>query len=234
MTAAPPRAVLFDFSGTLFRFTEQPEWFAELHDVHGNPIDLHLQAELIRRMTAPTGVPVDLGPEDRHAWENRDLDPDLHRRAYLAVLRASGLSVPGHAESLYGRVIDPHSWTPYPDTIAALRTVRDAGVPVGIVSNIAFDLRPVFALAGVDDLVDTLVLSYEVGLVKPDPGIFTLAFDRLGVPAQRGLMVGDSAIADGAAAGVGAAFAEVEPAPVADRPDALLTALADHGFAASG
>jgi FMN phosphatase YigB (HAD superfamily) len=36
------------------------------------------------------------------------------------------------------------------------------------------------------------VLSYEVGVVKPDPAIFELALDRLGRPGRRTLMVGDS------------------------------------------
>ncbi|MGZ8179205.1 HAD family hydrolase [Williamsia sp. SKLECPSW1] len=230
VSVPPVEAVLFDFSGTLFRFTERAEWFDGLHDDDGAPIDVGLQAELIRRMTAPTGVPADLAPEDVAAWERRDLDPDLHRRAYLAVLRSSGLTVPGHAESLYGRVLDPQSWDPYPDTAEVLRGLHAAGVAIGVVSNIAFDLRRVLARFDLDGLVGSWALSHEVGSIKPSAGIFTAALDELGVPAGRTLMVGDSEEADGGARGLGCRFALVEPAPTTDRPRALLDAVRAHGL----
>jgi HAD superfamily hydrolase (TIGR01509 family) len=234
-TEAPPvEAVLFDFSGTLFRFTERSEWFADLHGEDGTPIHGELQAELIRRMTAPTGIPADLGPDDVAAWERRDLDPDLHRRAYLAVLRSSGLTVPGHAESLYGRVLDPESWDPYPDTAEVLTRLHAAGVGIGIVSNIAFDLRRVLARFDLDGLVGAWALSHEVGRIKPDAGIFTAALDGLGVAADRTLMVGDSEEADGGARAVGCRFALVTPDPVPDRPHALLDAVRAHGLLPNG
>lgn len=221
------QAVLFDFSGTLFRFTERPEWFSSLRDESGDPLEGEAQAELIRRMTAPVGMSVDLSDPERYAWERRDLDPALHRQAYLAVLRGSGLTLPGHAESLYERVIDPYSWEPYPDTATCLRQLRDHGIKVGVVSNIAFDVRAVFDVHDMGSLVDTFTLSYEVGVTKPDAGIFEAALQGLGVEAAAALMVGDSEEADGGARAVGCAFALVPPLPVTDRPDALLTAVAD-------
>ncbi|MBJ7290657.1 HAD family hydrolase [Williamsia sp.] len=219
-------AVLFDFSGTLFRLTERDDWFADLHDAAGNPIDGALQAELMRRMTAPTGIPAELDDESTDAWYRRDLDPTLHRTAYLAILRASGLTVPGHAESLYARVADPESWQPYPDAGEVLTLLSELDVAVGVVSNIAFDLREVFALHGWDHLVGAWALSHEVGIIKPDAGIFTAALDVLGVSGDRTLMVGDSVEADGGARAVGCAFAHVEPLPTSERPDGLLGAVA--------
>lgn len=221
------RAALFDFSGTLFRFTERPEWFSSLRDESGDPLEGDAQAELIRRMAAPVGMPVDLAEDDRSAWERRGLDPALHRQAYLAVLRGSGLTLPGHAESLYERVIDPHSWEPYPDTTSCLQQLRDRGIKVGVVSNIAFDVRAVFDVHGVGALVDTYTLSYEVGAMKPDAEIFEAALRSLGAEASATLMVGDSGEADGGARAVGCAFALVPPLPVAERPHALLDAVAD-------
>lgn len=223
-----PRAVLFDFSGTLFRFEEQPEWFADLHDEAGRPLHVEAQAELMRRMTQPVGLRVDLADEDRIAWENRDLDPVQHRQAYLAILRASGLSTPGHAESLYGRLLQASSWAPFPDTVAVLRGLRAAGIPTAVVSNIAFDLRDVLAMHGV--IVDAVVLSYEVGSIKPNPLIFGRALDLVGVAGPDALMIGDSAAADGGAAHLGCVVEIVEDAPTALRPRALLDALAAHGI----
>jgi len=227
-------AVLFDFSGTLFRLEGDESWFhgMEIDDPDNRDVDAHVQAELMRRLTAPTGQSVRMTPEALHAWDNRDLAPHLHREAYLHVLRESGLAR-GHAESLYGKAVDPDQWTPYPDTAAVFGALRDHGIKIGVVSNIAFDIRPAFAKLGVADDVDAFVLSFEVGVVKPDPAIFTIALDRLGVPAQRALMVGDSDEADGGARALGCSFALVDPLPTAERPDGLVAALAEHGLAVS-
>lgn len=221
-------AVLFDFSGTLFRLEEDEKWFEgmTLDTDESREVDGHVQAELMRRLTAPTGRSVSMTPEALQAWMHRDLAPHLHREAYLHVLRESGLAR-HHAEALYSKAIDPDCWTPYPDTATVLAGLRNHGVKTAVVSNIAFDLRPAFDGVGT---VDEFVLSFEVGAVKPDPAIFQLALDRLGVPADRALMVGDSDEADGGARALGCAFALVDPLPTRDRKDGLVAALWAHGI----
>jgi HAD superfamily hydrolase (TIGR01509 family) len=221
-------AVLFDFSGTLFRLEEDESWFHGItvddREVHG-----HVQAELMRRMTAPTGQHVDMTPDAYHAWVNRDLAPHLHREAYLHVLRESGLT-DDHAESLYGLLIDPMNWTPYPDTAAVLQGLHRQGVKTAVVSNIAFDVRPAFESLGAAEFVDAFVLSFEIGVMKPDAAIFQAALDGLGVAAERALMVGDSDEADGGARALGCGFTLVDPLPTAERPDGLRTALSGHAI----
>lgn len=228
-TANAVRAVLFDFSGTLFRFEARDDWFVDLLDDAGESFTPARQADIIRRMVAPVGLPDGIEGDDRTAWERRDLDPELHRVGYLALLRTVGLSHPGHANALYDRVLDPESWVPFADTVEVLTRLADAGMPIGIVSNIAFDLRKVLALHGVDHLVDAYALSYEVGAIKPDPRIFRAALDPIGVPAGDVLMVGDSEKADGGARALGCSFALVHDVPPADRPAALLDAVTAHG-----
>jgi HAD superfamily hydrolase (TIGR01509 family) len=224
---AQVRAVLFDYSGTLFRLEEDASWFRGMQ-VDEREVDGHVQAELMRRLTAPTGQSVDMTPDAYHAWVNRDLAPHLHREAYLHVLRESGLA-DHHAESLYQRVIDPSCWTPYPDTAAVLQGLHRRGVKIAVVSNISFNLRPAFEMLGVADDVDEFVLSFEIGATKPNPEIFTTTLSRLGVAAEEALMVGDSEEADGGARAVGCDFALVDPLPTAERPDGLRAALAEHG-----
>lgn len=223
------RAVMFDFSGTLFRLEQNESWLADLTDGDGDPLDIEAQAELMRRMTAPSGQVVQLSAEYQHAWENRDLDPALHEKIYLEVLRKSGVPKAEQAKALYSRLVDPDEWTPYPDTEAALKDTAAKGVRVGVLSNIAFDIRPAFTVRGFDQYVDSFVLSFEEGVIKPDPGIFEILLNRLGVPAEQALMVGDSAEADGGARALGCAFALVDPLPTSERPDGLVTALRAHG-----
>jgi HAD superfamily hydrolase (TIGR01509 family) len=214
---------LFDFSGTLFRLDEDDSWFAGMDGV-----DEAVQAELMDRLTHPTGPGVSMPDEVYQAWLQRDLKPHLHREAYLHVLQVSGLR-DEHAEALYRRVIDPASWTPYPDTVQVLDGLRADGIPTAVVSNIAWDIRRTFAAAGAGP--DEYVLSFEAGVMKPDPGIFEIALDRLGVNAAETLMVGDSEENDGAAEELGCSFALVDPLPTDERPTGLLDVLREYGIA---
>ena len=208
------RAVLFDFSGTLASLEHRDHWFA------GMDLDRARRAELTNRMTHPTAT------GDHGTWDQRDLDPQLHREAYLHVLRDCGLSV-DHAEQFYARCIDPSEWELYPDAVPVLKHLRDNGIRTAVVSNIAWDIRAVLIPAGA--AADEYVLSYEVGAVKPDPRIFEVALARVGVDPADALMIGDSDENDGAARLLGCSFALVDPLPVAQRPGALIDALRDSG-----
>lgn len=71
----------------------------------------------------------------------------------------------------------------------ALLGLRDQGFRLGLVSNCTSDVGEMLHDSGLGALFDAVVLSAEVGLMKPDPRIFRLAMDRLG--ANRGFYVGD-------------------------------------------
>lgn len=221
------RAVMFDYSGTLFRLEEDGSWFEGMK-VDEREVDGHVQAELMRRMTAPAGQHVDMTPDAYEAWVNRDLEPHLHREAYLHVLRESGVA--NHqAEALYGLLIDPMNWTPYPDTAEVLAGLHRQGIKTAVVSDIAFDVRPAFEAIGAADDVDEFVLSFEVGAVKPSAAIFQTALTRLGAAPEYTVMVGDSEEADGGAEALGCGFLLVDPLPTAQRPDGLRSALTGYG-----
>jgi HAD superfamily hydrolase (TIGR01509 family) len=207
--------VLFDFSGTLFRFEPAPGWPAVT-------VDDTARERLTTVLTAPTMSAVHLPPDLVDAWERRDLDPDVHRTVYLATIAASGVELTDEqTETVYVSLADPAAWHPYPDTLSVLRSLRDARVPVAVVSNIAWDIRGVFRQYDAEGLVDEFVMSYVEGVVKPDPKIFTVACQRIGVAPEEVLMVGDSPENDGGAAAVGSVTEFVDPLPTADRPDAL-------------
>lgn len=224
-------AALFDFSGTLFRLEDNSDWDEHLVDESGDPLNAGARAELLRRMTAPVGLPVEMDDAGIHAWENRDRDPKLHHQAYLDLLAKSGVPQRSRAEALYELLIDPNSWVPYPDTEEVLKSLSQKGIRTAVLSNIAFDIRPAFASRGWDEWVDEFVLSYQVGAVKPEPEIFEYALAQLDVDGERALMVGDSEIADGAAVQLGCQFALVDALPTAQRPRALLDALTKFGLA---
>ncbi|WP_156755105.1 HAD family hydrolase [Actinokineospora pegani] len=226
------RGVLLDFSGTLFRLEPGASPLHSYSTADGEPISPERVVELFALMTIPTGTPAHLPAELHEDWHRRDLDPAVHRAAYEASLGSPDLGlaadVPG---KLYDRMLDPESWVPFPDTADVLRGLDEAGIKVAVLSNIPWDLRPTFAAHGIAEHVDEFVLSYAEGLVKPDPKIFELACERLGVEPAEALMIGDSAEADGAATAIGCAFELVKPLPTETRPDSLLRAVRAHGVA---
>lgn len=223
-------AVLFDFSGTLFRVESTGSWLRAVLDEAELTLEEREFAETARALeeagALPGGAsPVRLPEELAELWENRDRSAGQHRAAYTALSRRVPLPDPALHDALYDRHMTPAAWTPYPDAAEVLRTLRERGIGVGVVSNIGWDLRPVFRAHGLDAYVGTYVLSYEHGIQKPDPRLFAVACATLGADPGDVLMVGDSRHADGGAAVLGCAVHFVDHLPAADRPDALLPVL---------
>ena len=82
---------------------------------------------------------------------------------------------------------------PYPGIEELLTTLRAAGVRTAVATN--SDSRSaavVLGAHGLDALLDTIVTVDMVSGPKPDPGSIQLAIERLGVPADRAMFVGDS------------------------------------------
>ena len=77
------------------------------------------------------------------------------------------------------------------DVVPFLESLREHGVRTAFVSNCAENTRPLLDRLGLTALVDELVLSCEVRSVKPDPAIFDVAIDRLGVRPGESLFVDD-------------------------------------------
>ena len=78
---------------------------------------------------------------------------------------------------------------------------RERGIRTAVLSNVGVDIRPVMAREGLR--TDAVVLSCEVGAVKPRPEIFVSALEALGVEPSEALMVGDSWKDDAGAAALG-------------------------------
>ncbi|MFC8225966.1 HAD family hydrolase [Streptomyces sp. NPDC057287] len=220
------KGVLFDFSGTLFRIEPVAAWLRAVLDARGIPMEPAGFERCVRRLTdagaLPGGPPPErVPPELAAAWAGRDSSAELHREAYTGLARQGDLPDPALHDALYDRHMSPEAWQPYPDAAEVLRGLRRSGVTVGVVSNIGWDLRPVFRAHGLDGLIDAYVLSYEHGTQKPDPRLFRTACALLGHDPADVVMVGDDRRADAGAAVPGCEVRFVDPLPVADRPDGL-------------
>jgi HAD superfamily hydrolase (TIGR01509 family) len=74
-------------------------------------------------------------------------------------------------------------------------------VKTALVSNCSHSTRGIVDRLGLDDAFDEVILSFEVGLRKPDPGIYREALRRLGAEPEHAVFVDDQPdYCDGAAA----------------------------------
>lgn len=186
----PLRAVVFDFGDTLFT---HPDGTALLV-AQGSTADEAEEAIEGAWRESKTAQAM---------TKNRDRDPESHHRGWLELLQPIEDRSPGMAEVLYRKTILTPEWVPYPDTVPVLRELRRRGVPFQVLSNVAEPLTPLFARHGLDGVVNGYTLSYEHALEKPDPELFRIACRALGTDPRETLTVGDSYLADGAAALIG-------------------------------
>jgi len=81
-----------------------------------------------------------------------------------------------------------------PEAMPVLRDLKRRSKTVGLVSN--FDhpphVRRILSENGWATVFDTVIISSEVGVKKPDPAIFALALKRTGIKAADAIYVGDT------------------------------------------
>lgn len=96
------------------------------------------------------------------------------------------------AEGLFGRVLA--DLRPRPPVLDLVAQARAAGIATAVLSN-SWGAGKVDPYAGYDltDRFDTVVISDQVGLRKPDPAIYQLATRRLGVTEAGCVFVDDTA-----------------------------------------
>ncbi|WP_432988909.1 HAD family hydrolase [Dactylosporangium sp. CA-233914] len=200
--AAPPpvQAVLFDFVNTLFQMIDAVDWVRLVAADTGRAGALDDPAAA-QAVVAALAAAYQL-PEVLAAQHGRDLSATAHRDAMLAWFAAVEF-LHGHEAAAHARLIDAGSWRPYPDTAPVLRRLRELGIRVGIVSDIAWDIRAHADHHGLGGLVDAWALSFELGREKPDPEMFRKACADLGADPRATLMVGDNPARDGGAAAAG-------------------------------
>jgi putative hydrolase of the HAD superfamily len=90
---------------------------------------------------------------------------------------------------------------PYDDSMNVVAGLRERGVPTALISNCSHNTRPVVERLGLGEAFDAIVLSFEVGSLKPEPTIYREALARVGSPdPTRSVFVDDQVtFCDGAA-----------------------------------
>lgn len=120
----------------------------------------------------------------------------------------------------------------YDDTLDTLRSLRRQGLKIGLVSNTMWPAayhRRELVRFGLMPYLDHTVFSAEVGVWKPQPGIYSLSLDALGVRAREAVFVGDMPehdIVGAQGVGMRAVYKRSRAFPSNDvHPDATITRL---------
>ena len=213
------RAVLFDLDDTLFDHRRSARAALEaVHRVHAAALDfleferqhiIHLEEMHVEVLAGRIGL------------------DDARRERFRRVFRALGVSL-GDAEvdavaSAYrnGYMTERRALDGAAQLLAA---VRPHARVVIVTNNLLEEQQDKLAYCGLAAMVDDLVASEDVGISKPDPGIFHIALERAGVGADAAVMVGDSWANDivGAhAAGIPAVWFNPERKPRPPSPPAV-------------
>jgi len=131
------------------------------------------------------------------------------REAWLAARprRETG-PIAGHLQALLGELdvegdVDGllalrRDWTkrtlvPRPDALATLAELRRRGHRLGLISVCTQEVPELWNETALGGMLDETVFSCDVGVSKPDPRIYEIACERLGVEAAECLFVGDGA-----------------------------------------
>jgi HAD superfamily hydrolase (TIGR01549 family) len=210
------RAVLFDLDDTLFDHRGSSRAaLAEVHRRHAGAADFDAFEQHHARI---------LEDLHREVLDGRRTLDDARRERFRRVFEAVGIAL---AEADADRVAAAYragyvpSWR-IVDGAADLLTALRPHVRLGVISNnLIEETREKLAFCALTALVDVVVVSGDEGISKPDPRIFHIALDRLGVTAPDAVMVGDSWAADitGASrAGIRAVWFNPRRAPVPPEP----------------
>jgi putative hydrolase of the HAD superfamily len=80
---------------------------------------------------------------------------------------------------------------PRPEAVVTLARLKDDGYKIGLLSNCSVEIPIIWPETVFADLIDTAVFSCRARLMKPDPHIYHLACERLGVRPEDCLYIAD-------------------------------------------
>ncbi|MDN4185882.1 MAG: HAD family hydrolase [Dehalococcoides mccartyi] len=81
--------------------------------------------------------------------------------------------------------------TLYQDVIPCLENLKKRNLKIGLISNAEKDMSELFNKTGLNKYLETVVISQEVGVTKPNPLIFQAALKKSGLTAKEVLYIGD-------------------------------------------
>lgn len=137
----------------------------------------------------------------------RSLARDLLKQHDAGILTADQFSrqaaeMTDVSSDMLKEVITTHN-TKNDQLLDFIKKLKGAHYKLGILSNVGEDWLGKFLTAEEHDLFDYILLSYKVGLTKPDPLIYMMAAEKLDVPTQECVFIDDRQVCVDGAISVG-------------------------------
>ena len=82
---------------------------------------------------------------------------------------------------------------PRPDALATMRSLRERGVALGMISNASSELSALWAESAFAGVFDAELFSADERMMKPDPRLYRRMAELLGVEPEDCVFVGDGA-----------------------------------------
>ena len=101
-----------------------------------------------------------------------------------------GKPLPNKKERIW---IEGTALQPWPQVLSLINNLQEKGLINAVLSNVVRPVSMMLQQAGLYDQFDCVVLSDQVGLVKPDTTIYQLTLDKLGLKAEECLYIDDLA-----------------------------------------
>jgi FMN phosphatase YigB (HAD superfamily) len=189
-------------------------------DAYGTLVELERPVERLRSALERRGIErgerevaaafrAEVAYYTEHKAEGRDRDSLAQLRARCAGVFVAelGLEDLDFTDDFVGALV----FRPLPGVPEALKRLRARGLVLAVLSNWDVGLHEHLDVLGLTPYFAAVLTSAEVGVAKPDPALFRIALERLHVPAERALHVGDDGDDEAGAAAAGMRFA---PAPL--------------------
>ncbi len=199
MSGTNLKAIFFDLGNTLLYF--DGAW----PDVHSQA-DAHLLAHLQAEGFAldPEHFTKEFRARLNAYYVQREAEFVEHTTAYVLRTLLADLGYPDVTPEQVGPALralyaaSQAHWLLEDDTIPTLTALRTAGYKLAILSNAGDDedVQTLVDKARLRPYFDLVLTSAACGVRKPNPRIFTLALERLGLEPGQAAMVGDTLGAD--------------------------------------
>lgn len=190
-----PHVVFFDAVGTLFGVRGSVgQVYREIARQHGVEVD----ATVIDRAfyeafkaSPPCTFPnVDVLeiPQLEQQWWNTIAQQTFDRAEVLDKFE----DFSSFFSDLYFHFETAKPWMIYPDTLPTLQKLRSLSIPLGILSNFDSRLYKVLRALDLADYFESVTISTEAGVAKPDPKIFSIALAKHQCDPENAWHIGDS------------------------------------------
>ena len=176
----PAQAVVFDFYGTLSisaTAAARRSGASRIASSLGIPAEAFHKAIAATFTERATGVCGDLEQTMRWLADRCSASVTPEQLAEACALRLE-------TEEVYARALRP-------EAEPTLRTLRERGVRIGLLSDCTHELPEIWPSLPVAPYVEATVFSVQVGLRKPHPTLYETVASRLGVGPGACLYVGD-------------------------------------------